>query len=335
MPPANPLLSVVLFALLAPLSGFLGASCGESATAREDEALLSQAPPAEARAAFARARELYAKDRPFDAIAEMRQALEVAPDWAEARIALGKLLVTYSDVRFSTATVDRGRLDEAIQHLERACELEPDNVDAVFWAGFALRKADRGPEATRRLESALSLRPGHGLAQKELGLLHAAEGDTQRAIAALERARVLLPKDDEVLFQLGLVLETEERLEEARDAFLAATELNGGHPGPRSRLVWIYRRLGDEQASDRMQAEFDRCRAFGKEMTAASLHYDAHSREPEACLGIAELYRSVGMAEQAILWAERAWRLDQTYEPAIELLRELGKPVLKQEAASE
>jgi len=274
---------------------------------------------------MARARELYAQDLPFEAVAEMRAAVEADPDWVEARLGLGKLLVTYSDVRFSTATIDRGRLDQAIEQFQRACALAPQNAEAAYWAGLALRKADRIPEAQERLEEAVRLRPDYGPAVKELALLYAGEGRTLDAIAAFQKARGLLPKDDEILFQLGLQLENEDRLEEARDAFLASAELNRAHPGPRSGLIRIYLRLGDEQASQHMQAEFDRCRAFGKELTQASLYYDEHNREPGACMGLAELYRKVGMPAQAVLWAERALRLDPEHAPARELLLQLGQ----------
>lgn len=302
----------------------LASACGEKAPAPE-AAQSPAAPSAEARAAFQRARELFALEKPFEAIAEMEKAVAAAPEWAEARLGLGKLLVTYSDVRFSTATIHRGQLARAIDEFERACALAPHSADAAYWAGFALRKADRGPEAARWLEQALELDARNALALKEFGSLYAGEGDAPRALEFLTRARALLPNDDEVLFLLGMQLESEERLEEARDAYVAAARLNTGHPGPRSALVVLYRRLGDAQASEHMAREFERCREFGKRITAASQRFDENSRDPEACMGLAELYHEVGMHGPAIQWAERALRLDPEHAAAIELLRKLGK----------
>jgi len=289
------------------------------------------APSAEAKAAFARGRELYVLEKPFEAIAEIEKAVELAPGWGEAHSALGKLLVTYSDVRFSTAVIDRKRLARAIGELERAAELAPTDADAAYWTGFAMRKADRGPEAVKWLSKALALKPDHGLAEKELGLLYAADGDSARAIEHLTRAKALLPKDDEVLLVLGMQLESEDRLEEARDLLVQAAELNPAHPGPRNALIVIYQRLGDPAAAERMAKEFERCRALGKRITAASQHFDANSQDPAACMGLAELYREVGMHPAAIQWAERALRLDPKHAPALELLRKLGKPVTEPE----
>lgn len=314
--PHSFLVPTVSILLRSGLLVLLGAACHEDSRGQ-----------AQAREAFANARKAFALENPQEAIALMQRAVELDPAWAEARLALGKLLVTFAEVRFSTATLDRGRLGQAIEALEKACALEPDNVEAAYWTGHALRKADRHPEAVQRFEATLALRPDHGLATKELGLLYAEDGDAPRSIEYLERARALLPKDDEILFQLGLQLESEERLEEARDAYLAAAARNTGHPGPRSRLIWLYRRLGDEASSEHMQAEFDRCRAFGKRITAASQYFDEHSREPEACMGLAELYREIGMQDAAVNWAERALRLDRNHGPAVALLEELGQPV--------
>jgi tetratricopeptide (TPR) repeat protein len=274
-----------------------------------------------------RARELFAAEKPFDAIAEAETAAKLAPDWAETHLALGKLLLTYSDVRFSTATIDRGRLEQAINHLERACALDGQSADAAYWSGLALSKADRFEEAARRLESAVSKKPDHAQALKQLGQVRAAQGDAKGAIEALNRARVLLPKDAEIPLQLGLQLESEDRLEEARDAYLAACDMNRAHPGPRSALVVLYGRLGDKEAAENMKKEFERCRAFGKRITAASQYFDEHSRDPAACMGLAELYREAAMPDEAVNWAERALRLDPKHEPAIELLRKFGRPV--------
>jgi Flp pilus assembly protein TadD len=296
-----------------------GLALGSSAACHEEAE-----PSRAAEQALMRARRLYAEEKPFEAIDEAQRAVELAPGWAEAQLSLGKLLLTYSAVRFSTATIDRGRLAEAITHLERACELDAKNPDAAYWCGSALAKADRYADAERRLESALALDPEHGAARKTLGLILAEQGDARRAIEALTRARTLLPRDAEIPLQLGLQLETEGRLEEARDAYLASCELNHGNPGPRSALAVLYGRLGDPGSAERMRLEFERCRAFGKRFTAASQNFEEHGRDPAACMGLAGLYLEMGIPDEAQRWAERALRLDPQHAPAIELLSTLG-----------
>jgi tetratricopeptide (TPR) repeat protein len=169
------------------------------------------------------------------------------------------------------------------------------------------------------------LNPEHGPALKELGFLYASEGDPARAIELLTRARARLPKDDELCLRLGLELEAEGRLEEARDALLAACKLNPAHPGPRSALAPLYARLGDAAMAERMREEYERCRAFGKRLTAASQNYDENSQDPAASMALAELYREVGMPSEAAQWARRALLLDAKHAPALKMLEELGQ----------
>jgi tetratricopeptide (TPR) repeat protein len=303
------------------LSGLLlaaGASC-----AHEEP---PPGPNPDAVAALARARVLFGGPRPFDALPEIERAVELAPAWAEAHLSLGKFLLTYSKIHFASAVLDRARLEQAIAHLERACALEENNVEASYWAGRALAKADRTEEAERRLERALTLNPEHGPSLKELGFLYASLGDPARAIELLTRARARLPKDDELYLRLGLQLEAEGRLEEARDALLAACKLNPAHPGPRSALAPIYARLGDPAMAERMREEYERCRAFGLRLTAASQSYDKNASDPAASVALAELYLEVGMPDEAAQWANRALLLDAKHAPALEMLRKLGRP---------
>ena len=272
---------------------------------------------------MARAREHFLAEDPVQASEELRRAVALAPDWAEARLALGKLLLTLCAVRFSTATFDRGCLDQAVAELERACALDPKSAEAAYWTGRALGKVPRIPEALARLETALTLDPSHGLALKELGLLYAQEGDVARSKEYLMRARELLPLDDEVQLQLGMLLESEEDLDAAKAAFLRASELNPAHPGPLTRLVWIYRRQGDETAAKKTEETLARCKEFGKRLTQAQQRFEANRRDFWACLEVAKLYHEMGMDETARSWAERAQRLGPDYREARELLQQL------------
>ncbi len=281
-------------------------------------------PSQEARESFDRARHFFSVEDPVQAAEHLRRAVELAPDWPEARLGLGKLLMTLCAVRFSTATFDRACLEQAVVELERACALKPQNAEAAYWAGRALGKVPRIPEALARLETAISLDPAHGPAFKELGLLCAAEGDLARSEEYLTRARELLPKDDEILLQLGMQLESGEQLEEAKAAFLEAVRLNPAHPGPLTRLVWIYQRLGDAEAAQRTSAELTRCKDFGKRLTQATQRFEAIRRDSGAALGVAELYHEVGLSTTARAWAERALRLDANNAGASELLRKMG-----------
>ncbi len=81
------------------------------------------------------------------ALAEARQALELAPDYADARSYLGSTLVTR-----------RGRYAEGLAELERARDAAPDDPAVYYTLGWCYEFAAHG----------ISRRPRKGLDTREL-----------------------------------------------------------------------------------------------------------------------------------------------------------------------
>jgi tetratricopeptide (TPR) repeat protein len=280
-------------------------------------------PSSDARAALERGRARFQADEHAEALAEVRRAAELAPDWFDAHLQLGKLLLTLSAVKFGTATHLRTLRDEGIQALERAHALQPTSADAAYWAGQGHFVAQAYPEARARFARALELDADHALAQKELGLAFAADGETAAAKRELKRAAELLPRDDEVQFQLGLQLENEDDFAGALALHLRAIELNPIHPGPRTRLVALYERLGDPAAAGAASSALARCKALAERLATATQNAQQHPRDPDALVAVGAIYRDAGMLGPARPWASRALRLDPEHAGALELTKEL------------
>ena len=122
------------------------------------------------------------------------QVVELAPDYAPARVRLGDL------------ALERGDLELAAQQYRRAMELSPESASA--WAGLGRLAAQRGDhrEAARRLERALELQPSANALHHPLGMAYRALGERDRARSALarnEHGRLVI--DDPLI----LALETE------------------------------------------------------------------------------------------------------------------------------
>ena len=285
----------------------------------------STAVPPEAAAALQRAREAYARRDPAAAVSELEQAVALAPRWAEARRSLGKLLLSTSTVWFATKTLDRARRERATTQLLAAQAQEHTNAESTFSAARALVLEKREAEGETMLLAALRLDPAHGLACKELGLLHAAQGDVERAKQQLARAAELRPEDDEVLFQLGLQLEAEGDLQRALDAHRRALAINPAHQGPRARLVSLHQRLGQKADADREARELERWSEFAARLHAANKSYET-SASTAAALALARLFQEGGMLGAAREWLELALQHDPGSAEAAQLLRELGAP---------
>jgi tetratricopeptide (TPR) repeat protein len=83
-----------------------------------------------------------------EGIRELKRALEIDGNLYEARVALGRALLT------------RGRLEESVEHLVRAVELVPDNPEPHYQLSLAYRrlglmdKAEQETAAVRRIHEA-------------------------------------------------------------------------------------------------------------------------------------------------------------------------------------
>jgi tetratricopeptide (TPR) repeat protein len=84
---------------------------------------------------------------------------------------------------------ERGeRLPEAINYIERALKVEPDNPSYIDSLGWALFKQGKFEEAEPHLQKAASALPEQSVIQDHYGDVLARRGKTQEAIAAWERA---------------------------------------------------------------------------------------------------------------------------------------------------
>lgn len=175
--------------------------------------------------------------RPADALASARVAVEGQPDNAVAWLA------------FADALRGAGSSDAALDAYRRSTGLAPDNSEAFFRLGHALMAVAQFDEAIDTYRRVTALQPGRaaawaniGLALERLGRIdeaiaallraiaenprlvpaHAAlgniwlsGGDAPRAIEAYERAVALKPDDIIALCNLSTAYLRQERIEEA------------------------------------------------------------------------------------------------------------------------
>jgi tetratricopeptide (TPR) repeat protein len=101
-----------------------------------------------------------------------RHTLAVTPDSDVAHTGLGGILFV------------RGRIDDAIDHYERALHLRDGNVAAHFGLARALAAKQKTDPAIFHLRKALSIQPDFIAASNDLGVLLASKGEVKEAIAA-------------------------------------------------------------------------------------------------------------------------------------------------------
>jgi tetratricopeptide (TPR) repeat protein len=88
-----------------------------------------------------------------------------------------------------------GKPAEAMTHLRRSIELDPNYDESHYFLGLALRMSKQFAESAREFETALRLNPRHARARGNLGLVLVEMGNYPAAAQQFELALELDPKD--------------------------------------------------------------------------------------------------------------------------------------------
>ena len=264
----------------------------------------------QALAAFQQGRQHIRQLEPEKAADEFRRAIRLDPGLAEAQFALGKVLVYFSDVVVGTRTRDLQVLEEGIAVLKQASVSMPESAKCAYWTGYALSLRGKNEEAVEYLSKALELDPTHGLAHKELALIHAQAGEAELAKEHLGEAIRCLPNDADVWLQYGMQLEADEDLRGAREAYERSVGLNRAVPSPHARLAAVLQRLGDRAGAAQAAREFEAWSEHGRQLNERLRLANARPDDSQALLEVGQTYCSAGQYDLALGWIHRSLDVD-------------------------
>jgi tetratricopeptide (TPR) repeat protein len=114
---------------------------------------------------------------------------------------------------------ESGRVEEAVNLLDRAVRLDPTQVNPRVALGVALLRADRIEEAVQHLEQAVADAPDNAWAHRNLGAGLAKLGHAERAAECFEKAAQLNPQDQQAFFGLAEALKLQGKQTEADQAY--------------------------------------------------------------------------------------------------------------------
>jgi putative PEP-CTERM system TPR-repeat lipoprotein len=175
-----------------------------------------------------------------EAIVEYRNAVQIDPRFAEARV---KLAAAYAGI---------GDSRNALSEYVRAADLLPNRADVQVTAGSYLLAAKQMDAALQRADQALKLEPGNAEAHVLRGNALAARKDLDAALAEIEEAIRLDPSRSASYAQLGAVESARGRQAEAEQAFKKAVALAPEWVGGQLALAthyWMSGRLAEAEAS--------------------------------------------------------------------------------------
>jgi protein O-GlcNAc transferase len=162
---------------------------------------------------------------PLEAAIELHRAGKLEEADAAYRRVLLQDPACHPAIHFlGLVALQRGAAQQAVEHIERALQLEPGRADYHSNLGQAYAAAGRAEDAERAYRAALALEPDYAVAHSNLGASLHGRGQLREAEQSYRRAVALQPALATAQNNLGSVLHELGRYEEAIACFHRALE---------------------------------------------------------------------------------------------------------------
>jgi tetratricopeptide (TPR) repeat protein len=183
-------------------------------------------------------------DRPLEAIAELREALAIAPGDKQA-VSLLRAIAKQSTMN----AMQSGSEDKAMAVLLKACSVLPGDPELLYDSGLVAYESGSYPTADRSLTEALKLRPGYPEATYALARTYLAENLAKPAEDQMRTYLAEKPNDPTAQYGLGYILMAEQRIEEAKQAFERSLALQPDQTESLFQLGEIAAQQGQDSAA--------------------------------------------------------------------------------------
>jgi tetratricopeptide (TPR) repeat protein len=135
----------------------------------------------------------------------------------------------WADFQYGWILFNQGRAGDALPHLRRAADLNPDFLKAHYLAGLILASREEYVQAIGHYREVLRLDPSDNGTRNNLGVALTAVGDYPSALAAYAEVIRRDPDDAGAHFNRGMVLEYLGDLAGTREHFRHAVRIDPGH----------------------------------------------------------------------------------------------------------
>jgi serine/threonine-protein kinase len=221
------------------------------------------------------------------AIAELKSALELAPNSDEGNRRLGE------------ASLSAGKKDDAIQAYRKAVEVNPYYWLNYSQLGAAYLKFGQNEDALRAFQKVVELAPDSNSGYSNIGAVYYSEGKWDEALAAFQKALALRPSA-QVYSNLGTIYFYLSRYSEAATMFEKAVEM-APNQLRLGNLADAYRWMGQREKAN---ATYDRAIAL------ALKDLQVNPRDTRALGFLGAYYAKKGDTKRGMDFIHRARSID-------------------------
>ena len=197
-----------------------------------------------------------------------------------------------------TVLLQKGKVDEAIAHFQKAFEIKADNLEARANLGSALLHKGELDEAIAQYYKAIEIKPDSALAHYDLANVLLQKGQVDEAIAHYEKAIEIKPDDADVYNNLGVVLFQKGQVDQAIAHYRKALEINPQNVQARANLAWA---LATSPQSSMLEAIGVKLAQQANQLTGGA--------NPTVLHILAAAYAQTGQFTEALETAQRSLEL--------------------------
>jgi Tfp pilus assembly protein PilF len=196
-------------------------------------------------------------------------------------------------VNLAAALAGQGRTAEAIEHFQRAIEIDPNQAEAHYDLGCIFHKQGKLDEAIEQYQKAIEINPDYPEAHNNLGVVLMRMGRLDEAMDHYRTALRLRPDYAEALSNVGHVLVVQGKLDEAIEQYRKAIEIKPDHVEAHGNLAKV---LAAQGRWDEAVKEYTAFAALG----ANSNDYIAHLNFANALLHVGRTPEAVSHLNEVL-----------------------------------
>lgn len=227
------------------------------------------------------------------------------------------------------------RRDETIDALRQIIRLNPDHANArLTLARLLVGTHQAVEEAAGHLAWLMEHDPNNPLVLVQLAICRDAQGQTDEAIALLDKVIAKYPPDARAFHHRGRIELNLGRADAALPLLQRAADLDRSEPAILYSLLLCLQRVGTPEQIRETEARLRQCETDLKRVTELSVAVSRSPYNPDLRREMGELFLRNGREDEGLRWLQSALALQPKHQPTHRVLADYYEKVKRPDLAA-